>query len=85
MWYYIKLYCIVFSCILDYDGACDAACFFLVRLGTHGALYILLTMEDLDTLFVFLFVSVALADLFYFLLGQVALAVLCLFLWSGGS
>ena len=46
-------FCNVFSCMLDYDTACDAAVFsFLKRLRTRGALNILLTMVDIDTLFI---------------------------------
>ena len=45
-------FCNVFSFMLDYDSACDAAVFsYLIRLRTRGALNILLTMVDIDTLF----------------------------------
>ena len=61
--------------MLDYDSACDAAVFFLVRLKTRGAVDILLTMEDIDTLFL----------MFFFCLLSVAFGDLFFFAWSGSS
>ena len=62
--------CTVFSWMLDYDDACDAAVFsFLNQLRTRGALNILLAIVEIDTLFLMFFfclLSVAFGDMFFF-------------------
>ena len=67
------MYCIIFSCILDDDGDCDTAVFFLVRSGGSRCPVYSVGQVALDALFVFLFGPVALDVLFIF------------FVWSGGS